>query len=328
MTDQTESKDNPIQCHNCGYDNLPTAAICVVCDSPLTNTSRFQKVQQKPQQKPAGLLPPIKDELHQARLEEEQKLIEIAKKTFKTNLEEQEEQAKSAEIKMTTSSQQEGAKCVDCGYVNLIGDLFCLDCGASLTLIPEKESPANITQKMKAMSLSEIQAVVEKQKASAPVPVFLKPPQLNVAKPEQKSSDGDIIHDGCFQFTSDMHLRFTEIETGHYTEITPNKDKPLLVGRSHESLPSQPEVDLTPFLVEQHGVSRRHAVIRLRDLRLEIQDLNSTNGTGINGFQFQPKATHQIRNGDIVTLGRISMKVSFLREDVFDKDNVTEKLHN
>jgi hypothetical protein len=212
--------------------------------------------------------------------------------------------------------------------MNLIGDLFCLECGAGLTLIPKKESPANITQKMKALNLSEIQAEVEKQKASVPVPVpvFSESPQLNVAKPELKSIEDDIIHDGCFQFTSDMHLRFTEIETGHYTEATPNKDKPLLVGRSHESLPNQPEVDLTPFLIEQHGISRRHALIRLRDLRLEIQDLNSTNGTGINGFQFQPKETHQIRNGDIVTLGRVSMKVSFLREDDLDKDNVTEKL--
>jgi hypothetical protein len=110
MTDQTESKDKPIQCHNCGYDNLSTASICVVCDSPLAKTPRFQKTQQKKKKKPSGLLPPTEEQLHQAKLEEEQKLIEIAKQIYKAKLEEQEQQAISDSkiVKITTSSLKKG----------------------------------------------------------------------------------------------------------------------------------------------------------------------------------------------------------------------------
>lgn len=317
-------KSEPIQCQNCGHDNLATAKICLVCDSPLVSTSRFQKSKHIR----TGLLPPTKEE----RLDQEQQLINIAKQKYQEKqlleLEEERQQAeqqRNAIDSEVVSSLKMAAKCRDCGYMNRVGDLFCLDCGANLSSKPKKESPTDITQTIKGTNLGDIQAEVEKQKASASLSSI--PSQLNVTKPDLKSVEDDVIPDGCFQFTHEMRLQLTEVDSGQSIDLTPNKNKPLLVGRNHESLPIQPEVDLTPFLIEQHGISRRHALIRLRDVRLEIQDLNSTNGTGINGFRFQPKETHQIRNGDIVTLGRVSIKVLFLRKDALQGDNVTEELN-
>jgi hypothetical protein len=323
MTEQSEKKTQPIRCKNCGHDNLPTATICLVCDAPLTYTSRFKG--EHPLR--AGLLPPSEEELFQAQSQEEQELIEAAKQRFLAQSKEGETTQESSIVPMEElSARKSKAKCPDCGYENRIGDLFCLDCGVSIVPVPEDDSAADSTQKMKMLTRSDIQARIDakEQNESLSASPSLS---LNVDRPELKSIDEDVIPDGCFQFMDGMRLRFTDIETGGVIETAPNKDKPMLVGRSHQSLPVQPDVDLTPFLMEQqHGVSRRHALMRLRDLRLEMQDLNSTNGTGINGFRFQPKETHQIRNGDIVTLGRVSIKITFLSKDEPKPDYITERL--
>jgi len=305
----SEPKAKAIRCTNCGHDNLATATNCLVCDSPLTFTSRFSNSEGKP----TGLLPPTNEELRQQqnRIEEEERRYQAT-------------QANEQQSNTKASPRKTGVKCGDCGHVNRVGDIFCIECGANILSTPPEESSADSTQQINELKVSNMQETHTVNDTSRNV----ERAALNVAKPALKFVTDDIIPSGCFQFTSDMRLRFTDIETGRYIEVSPTKDKPLLVGRSHASLPIQPEIDLTPFLMEQHGVSRRHALIRLRDLRLEIQDLDSTNGTGINGFRFQSKETNQLRNGDIVTLGRVSINVMFLHKDAPNGKNVTEKLNS
>ncbi len=298
----SEPKSKSIRCTNCGHDNLANATICLVCDSPLTYTSRFSNSKRKP----TGLLPPT---------EEEQEHIEKTKQSYHTTQD-------NVQNSPQSPPRKTGVKCEDCGHVNRVGDLFCIECGANILSIKPEESPADVTQQINELNTRNTQEAHSVHETSRAVEYA----SSNVGKPVLKSVVGDIIPTGCFQFTTQMRLRFTDIETGRYIEVEPTKDKPLLVGRSHSSLPIQPEIDLTPFLMEQHGVSRRHALIRLRDLRLEIQDLDSTNGTGINGFRFQNKETHQLRNGDVITLGRVSVKVIFLRKDAPSGKHVTERL--
>lgn len=305
MTERSEPKS--IRCNNCGHENLRSAKSCLVCDAPLTFTSRFQREQHIP----TGLLPPEEEE-YQTQIVQQAH----TEQTYHT----QADQVHTND-RHTSTPRKTGIKCEDCGHVNRVGDLFCIECGANILSSPIQESPSDITQEIDEFHLHK-RAL---QRAEREAPIDARSP-LDIAKPVLKSVDDTVIPDGCFQFTSQMRLRFTDIESGRYTEVSPKRDKPLLIGRSHQSLPIQPEVDLTPFLMEKHGVSRRHALIRLHDLRLEIQDLNSTNGTGINGFRFQAKETHQLRNSDILTLGRVSMKVTFLRQDKGRGSHVTDKL--
>lgn len=309
----SEPKAKSIRCTNCGHDNLANATICLVCDSPLTFTSRFSNSKRKP----TGLLPPTEEELRQ-----EQEELERLNKANQSYHASQDNAQNQSANNSQSPPRKTGVKCEDCGHVNRVGDLFCIECGANILSIKPEESAADVTQQineLKAREHQETYSVHETSRAVDHAP-------SNIDIPALKSVAGDIIPSGCFQFTNDMRLRFTDIQTGRYIEVSPSKDKPLLVGRSHASLPIQPEIDLTPFLMEQHGVSRRHALIRLRDLRLEIQDLDSTNGTGINGFRFQTKETHQLRNGDVITLGRVSIKVIFLRKDAPSGKHVTERL--
>lgn len=89
-----------------------------------------------------------------------------------------------------------------------------------------------------------------------------------------------------------------------------------LVGRDNYTLgrliPTQavvPDVDLNPFNAHDHGVSRMHAEIRLGPEGVQIVDLDSANGTLVNGRRLRPQEPVAVRNGDIIQLGSLSLQV-------------------
>jgi len=63
------------------------------------------------------------------------------------------------------------------------------------------------------------------------------------------------------------------------------------------------------ILVPNPSVSRDHAVIRLTRDGVAITDM-SKNGTWINTVRMAPGATRQLEDGDLITLGRTSIRLS------------------
>src|SRR5687768_764680 len=59
--------------------------------------------------------------------------------------------------------------------------------------------------------------------------------------------------------------------------------------------------------IEDEEISRRHAVVRLREGGLEIEDLGSTNGTYVNGARIEGPT--RLGGGDTVKLGRSLLEV-------------------
>jgi len=110
------------------------------------------------------------------------------------------------------------------------------------------------------------------------------------------------------QFTDEsrFELRFS------YSRIVIKVKTELVIGRLVEGAPDPVDVDLTPEDAYKHGVSRRHAVIRLHDGALYIQDLKSTNGTRINGSILQPDREYRLRDGDELEFARIRAVIHFL----------------
>lgn len=70
-----------------------------------------------------------------------------------------------------------------------------------------------------------------------------------------------------------------------------------------------PDVDLNPFHAHDHGVSRLHAEIRLGPDGVDIVDLDSANGTLVNGRRLRPQEAVAVRNGDIIQLGSLSLQL-------------------
>jgi FHA domain len=84
----------------------------------------------------------------------------------------------------------------------------------------------------------------------------------------------------------------------------------VIVGRMSE-VPGdlRPDINLNAFDATELGVSRLHVKItRVRDLT-HVLDLNSSNGTYLNGRRLVPSCPRILRNGDELQLGRLKAKV-------------------
>jgi len=92
------------------------------------------------------------------------------------------------------------------------------------------------------------------------------------------------------------------------------KDR-IILGRADPVSNFYPDLDLTPYGGQEGGISRRHAAIVQdeENKALYIEDLDSTNGTRINGFSLEPRRRYRLRDGDEIELGRIRIILRFVR---------------
>jgi len=94
---------------------------------------------------------------------------------------------------------------------------------------------------------------------------------------------------------------------GNSAQITVNLEEQFILGREAEEGDVDPLVDLSKPDGFAMGVSRRHARIRLTESGYEITDLNSSNGTWLNGKILPPSQPTSLPNGGIIQLGRLKL---------------------
>jgi pSer/pThr/pTyr-binding forkhead associated (FHA) protein len=80
-----------------------------------------------------------------------------------------------------------------------------------------------------------------------------------------------------------------------------------IIGRGDPSSETFPQIDLTDHGGKQGGVSRLHARLTVQSGRVFIEDLNSTNGTRLNGKRLRPNQPQAIEHGDEITLGWVEL---------------------
>jgi hypothetical protein len=83
------------------------------------------------------------------------------------------------------------------------------------------------------------------------------------------------------------------------------------LGRFELGARGETDIDLTPYGAMDRGVSRMHAQLELKDNKLYITDLNSTNGTYLNASRIEPFQAMVLHKGDDVILGRLAVQVLF-----------------
>ncbi|MBE0690565.1 MAG: FHA domain-containing protein [Anaerolineae bacterium] len=91
----------------------------------------------------------------------------------------------------------------------------------------------------------------------------------------------------------------------------------LTVGRSDNTSPIRPDLDLTPYGAMEKGVSRLHAAIVRNEDTLTLVDLNSSNGTFLNGQLLVPDTPRVLRDGDEIRFGRLVAHLYFQGEPGF-----------
>ncbi len=86
----------------------------------------------------------------------------------------------------------------------------------------------------------------------------------------------------------------------------------MIIGRRSDNTSSgAPAIDLTTNGAFSYGVSRQHAVIGVKEQKLMLKDLGSTNGTRLNDLICEPGKEYRLRHGDELMLGRLRLQVSF-----------------
>jgi pSer/pThr/pTyr-binding forkhead associated (FHA) protein len=81
------------------------------------------------------------------------------------------------------------------------------------------------------------------------------------------------------------------------------------IGRSNKGQAVIPDVDLAMYEAYDHGVSRLHAEMRIQPDRIFVIDLDSANGTIVNGERLKSLEEKVVHHGDIIQLGRMRLQI-------------------
>jgi pSer/pThr/pTyr-binding forkhead associated (FHA) protein len=81
------------------------------------------------------------------------------------------------------------------------------------------------------------------------------------------------------------------------------------LGRSIEGQAVIPDIDLSTFEAYDHGISRMHAELRVDEEGVYVVDLESANGTILNGKRIQSQVPQPLGHGDILQLGRMRLQI-------------------
>ncbi len=83
----------------------------------------------------------------------------------------------------------------------------------------------------------------------------------------------------------------------------------IVIGRSGDD--DEIAVDLTDYHGRLLGVSRRHALIFLTPTGVGIRDLNSANGTALNGEPLLSGQAYELQHSDELQIGGLYINVYF-----------------
>jgi hypothetical protein len=163
--------------------------------------------------------------------------------------------------------------CPYCAYKNREGYLFCEECGQPLS--NSELTPAQSTKQLEVKSDD-----------------FAARATWGTARFDK---DATVI----------MHIRDAS------DPITFHPGGQTVLGRSDNTSPQQPDLDLTPFGALEKGVSRIHAAICRNDDTLTLVDKGSANGTHLNGQRLVPDQPRVLRDGDEIRLGKLIAHIYF-----------------
>jgi hypothetical protein len=97
---------------------------------------------------------------------------------------------------------------------------------------------------------------------------------------------------------------------GTSTPIAIEEDKEFILGRETGD-GSEKIIDLSNLDGYAMGVSRRHAMVRAAEHGYKLIDLNSSNGTWLNGQILVPTIANELPSGSNIQLGHLKLVVIY-----------------
>jgi hypothetical protein len=195
-------------------------------------------------------------------------------------------------------------KCSECGYENMDGLDYCDGCGAKLAAdasaaagaapeTPEPEKPAE--------TAAPETPPAEAPKASEAPTGEIKP---ETEKPAEAPPAALAAAPAAFK------AKLKVVRGGRKDHEFPLEEGNNLVGRWDPETGSFPEVDLDADDPEAK-ISRKHALIRVADGKITVEDIGSLNGTYVNrGARLQPGNPVELKSGDEIIIGKTFLKLT------------------
>ncbi len=192
--------------------------------------------------------------------------------------------------------------CPQCGTPAIPGEAFCDNCGAALS------APTVASASSQPMQVPPQTSFPAPQPSTSPPAGRLSPPVSTPPAPSapytppatQAPSPGygtrSVLAPG----------RLNIAATGQSIAL-PSAGQ-VVVGRADPVSQFYPDLDLTPYGALDHGVGRRHMRLFVNNGQVMIEDLESTNGTFVNGQRLAPRQPQILRNADQVMAGNLVMQ--------------------
>lgn len=196
-------------------------------------------------------------------------------------------------------------KCSECGYENMDGLDYCDGCGAKLAAGAGSSTAAPAAAAPEAAPAADGNAApAEAAPAAAPeseAPTGeIKPePAPAAAEPAPATAAAG----------APFKAKLSVVRGGRKGQEFPLEDGNNLVGRWDPETGSFPEVDLDADDPEAK-ISRKHALIRIENGKITIEDIGSLNGTYVNRQpRLSPGSPAEIKSGDEVIIGKTFLKL-------------------
>jgi hypothetical protein len=167
--------------------------------------------------------------------------------------------------------------CPSCKSQAFVGTFFCMDCGGALVEIPIRTS--------------------DDQKE------YYGPSA-------QKDLDFDVSELEALEEDARFGLRAAT--TGKVISFKGRTN--FTLGQAVAGQAVVPDVDLSAFDAEAHGISRIHIELRVEGSTIMVVDLDSSNGTMVNGLPLDPQEPVRLHDGDVLQLGTLQMQFLIRKE--------------
>lgn len=118
------------------------------------------------------------------------------------------------------------------------------------------------------------------------------------------SADGPA---GALELESGAALGLRVLATGDMVSLVGRDNYTL--GRGGTGQAIMPDVDLDRYGAQDQGISRLHAEIRIEEDGVHIVDLDSVNGTLVNGERLEPQQPRRVVHKDMIQLGRLRLQL-------------------
>ena len=203
-------------------------------------------------------------------------------------------------------------KCSECGYENMDGLDYCDGCGAKLAAAdasapaagaaaPETPAPAPEADKPAEPPPAEAPSGAESKPSEAPTGE-IKPSQATPAEAPAPAAAAAVV--------AAFKARLKVVRGGRKDQEFPLEDGNNLVGRWDPETGAFPEVDLDADDPEAK-ISRKHALIRIAEGKITVEDIGSLNGTYVNrGARLQPGSPVELKTGDEIIIGKTFLKLT------------------